>query len=126
MNNLLVLTIMKPSILVGGQAVINGVMIRVPGTYATAVRDHIDIGLNWMRSDEDILNDRVQFWFTKLRHGKAQYSNHEESLVFDFTSSEEQTASDLSIKNPIYATLDTNVMTLSNYDNPDEGEFITI
>ena len=45
--------------------------------YATAVRDHIDVGLNWMRSDEDILNDRVQFWFTKLRHGKAQYSNHE-------------------------------------------------
>ena len=94
--------------------------------YATAVRDHIDVGLNWMRSDEDILNDRVQFWFTKLRHGKAQYSDHEESLVYDFTSSEEQTASDLSIKNPIYATLDTNVMTLKNYDNPDEGEFITI
>ena len=94
--------------------------------YATAVRDHIDIGLNWMRSDEDILNDRVQFWFTKLRHGKAQYSDHEESLVFDFTSSEEQTASDLSIKNPIYATLDTDVMTLKNYDNPDEGEFVTI
>jgi len=31
--------IMKPSILVGGQAVIEGVMMRVPGAYATAVRD---------------------------------------------------------------------------------------
>ena len=40
-------TLMKPSILVGGQAVIEGVMMRVPGAYATAVRDehgkiHID------------------------------------------------------------------------------------
>ena len=30
---------MKPAILVGGQAVIEGVMMRVPGAYATAVRD---------------------------------------------------------------------------------------
>ena len=30
---------MKPSILVGGQAVIVCVMMRVPGAYATAVRD---------------------------------------------------------------------------------------
>ena len=29
---------MKSSILVGGQAVIEGVMMRVPGAYATAVR----------------------------------------------------------------------------------------
>ena len=35
----LISTIMKPSILVGGQAVIEGVMMRVPGAYATAVRD---------------------------------------------------------------------------------------
>jgi len=35
-------TIMKPSILVGGQAVIEGVMMRVPGAYATAVRDSSD------------------------------------------------------------------------------------
>ena len=38
---------MKPSILVGGQAVIEGVMMRVPGAYATAARDpegkiHVD------------------------------------------------------------------------------------
>ena len=51
MNNLLVLTIMKPSILVGGQAVINGVMIRVPGAYATAVRD----------SDQNIQIDQHKF-----------------------------------------------------------------
>lgn len=43
----LLITIMKPSILVGGQAVIEGVMMRVPGSYATAVRDpegeiHVD------------------------------------------------------------------------------------
>ena len=42
---------MKPSILVGGQAVINGVMIRVPGAYATAVRD----------SDQNIQIDRHEF-----------------------------------------------------------------
>ena len=34
----IILLIMKSSILVGGQAVINGVMMRVPGAYATAVR----------------------------------------------------------------------------------------
>ena len=33
------LFVMKPTILVGGQAVIEGVMMRVPGAYATAVRD---------------------------------------------------------------------------------------
>lgn len=47
MYRLLTNIIMKPSILVGGQAVIEGVMMRVPGAYATAVRDsdgkiHID------------------------------------------------------------------------------------
>ena len=30
--------LMRSSILVGGQAVIEGVMMRVPGAYATAVR----------------------------------------------------------------------------------------
>ena len=33
------LVLSQPSILVGGQAVIEGVMMRVPGAYATAVRD---------------------------------------------------------------------------------------
>ncbi len=39
MKRFLTLAVMKPSILVGGQAVIEGVMMRVPGAYATAVRD---------------------------------------------------------------------------------------
>jgi len=47
LKKIIVNTLMKPSILVGGQAVIEGVMMRVPGSYATAVRDangkiHID------------------------------------------------------------------------------------
>ena len=37
--NQLILFISKTSIMVGGQAVINGVMMRVPGFYATAVRN---------------------------------------------------------------------------------------
>ena len=39
MRKSLLFILMKPSILVGGQAVIEGVMMRVPGFYATAVRD---------------------------------------------------------------------------------------
>ena len=35
----IVMFVMKPTILVGGQAVIEGVMMRVPGGYATAARD---------------------------------------------------------------------------------------
>ena len=47
LKSFLINILMKPSILVGGQAVIEGVMMRVPGAYATAVRDsegniHID------------------------------------------------------------------------------------
>ena len=38
MNKLLYILLTKSSILVGGQAVIEGVMMRVPGAYATAVR----------------------------------------------------------------------------------------
>ena len=34
----ILLLFMRSSILVGGQAVIEGVMMRVPGAYATAVR----------------------------------------------------------------------------------------
>ena len=38
MKRLLLILSMKPNILVGGQAVIEGVMMRVPGAYSTAVR----------------------------------------------------------------------------------------
>ena len=37
MKRLLLILTMKPNILVGGQAVIEGVMMRVPGAYSTAV-----------------------------------------------------------------------------------------
>ena len=42
--------LMRSSILVGGQAVIEGVMMRVPGAYATAVRlkDH---SIKYQRND---------------------------------------------------------------------------
>ena len=36
--HILYLLVMKTSILVGGQAVIEGVMMRVPGAYSTALR----------------------------------------------------------------------------------------
>ena len=39
MNRLLLLLTMKPNILVGGQAVIEGVMMKVLGAYSTAVRN---------------------------------------------------------------------------------------
>ena len=53
----LILFVSKSSILVGGQAVIEGVMMRVPGAYSTAVRDpkgeiHID------RYDFESITDR--------------------------------------------------------------------
>ena len=38
MKRLLLIISMKPNILVGGHAVIEGVMMRVPGAYSTAVR----------------------------------------------------------------------------------------
>jgi len=38
MKRILILLTMKPNILVGGQAVIEGVMMRVPGAFSTAVR----------------------------------------------------------------------------------------
>ena len=51
MKKHLTLLLAKPSILVGGQAVIEGVMMRVPGAYATAVRD----------PDGEIVIDRHDF-----------------------------------------------------------------
>ena len=57
----ILLSIMKPTILVGGQAVIEGVMMRVPGAYATAVRDpegkeHVD------RHDFKSITERSNLW----------------------------------------------------------------
>jgi len=59
---------MKPSILVGGQAVIEGVMMRVPGAYATAVRDPEGI----VHVDKHEFTSRVEtsrFWKRPILRG---------------------------------------------------------
>jgi uncharacterized protein YqhQ len=61
---------MKPTILVGGQAVIEGVMMRVPGAYATAVRDpegkvHVD------RHDFISISERSNLWKKPILRGMA-------------------------------------------------------
>ena len=68
MNNLLLLTIMKPSILAGGQAVINGIMMRVPGAYATAVEISYEI-IKLCSRTENILLVWLQkpgFWLQNI------------------------------------------------------------
>ena len=93
--------------------------------YSTAVRDHIDVGLNWKRTDEDMYFKRVRFWFTKLRHGKQEFSEQEQDLMLNFNERENQ-SEDVTMRNPIYASLDTDVMLLSDYDNPLQEDFISI
>lgn len=64
------LTIMKPAILVGGQAVIEGVMMRVPGAYATAVRDpegDIQVACHPFQS----VTERSNFWNKPIFRGMA-------------------------------------------------------
>jgi uncharacterized protein YqhQ len=66
----ILISIMKPTILVGGQAVIEGVMMRVPGAYATAVRDpqgkiHVD------RHDFKSIVERSSFWKKPIFRGMA-------------------------------------------------------
>ncbi len=66
----ILLSIMKPTILVGGQAVIEGVMMRVPGAYATAVRDpegkvHVD------RHDFRSITERSNLWNKPIFRGMA-------------------------------------------------------
>ncbi|HJL73881.1 MAG TPA: DUF1385 domain-containing protein, partial [Candidatus Marinimicrobia bacterium] len=61
---------MKPTILVGGQAVIEGVMMRVPGAYATAVRDpegkvHVD------RHEFKSITERSPLWKKPVFRGMA-------------------------------------------------------
>lgn len=61
---------MKPTILVGGQAVIEGVMMRVPGAYATAVRDsegkiHVD------RHNFKSITERSNLWNKPIFRGMA-------------------------------------------------------
>lgn len=66
----ILISIMKPTILVGGQAVIEGVMMRVPGAYATAVRDpegkvHVD------RHDFKSITERSNLWNKPIFRGMA-------------------------------------------------------
>lgn len=59
-----------PTILVGGQAVIEGVMMRVPGAYATAVRDPKGkIQIN--RKDFTALAEKSIFWKKPILRGMA-------------------------------------------------------
>ena len=68
-KSLLIIT-MKPSILVGGQAVIEGVMMRVPGAYATAVRDpNGDIHIQ--KNDFISITETSSFWKRPIFRGMA-------------------------------------------------------
>ena len=61
---------MKPAILVGGQAVIEGVMMRVPGAVATAVRDHKGKILIKRKSFSSI-TEKSSFWKKPVLRGAA-------------------------------------------------------
>ena len=59
---------MKPSILVGGQAVIDGVMMRVPGAYSTAVRDPAKL-IKTVRHEFISLTENSSFWKIPILRG---------------------------------------------------------
>ena len=68
-KSLLIIT-MKPSILVGGQAVIEGVMMRVPGAYATAVRDP-NGEIHIQKNDFISITETSSFWRRPIFRGMA-------------------------------------------------------
>ena len=68
-KSLLIIT-MKPSILVGGQAVIEGVMMRVPGAYATAVRDP-NGEIHIQKNDFISITETSSFWKRPIFRGMA-------------------------------------------------------
>ena len=68
-KSLLIIT-MKPSILVGGQAVIEGVMMRVPGSYATAVRDP-NGKIHIQKEDFISITESSSFWSRPIFRGMA-------------------------------------------------------
>ena len=61
---------MKPNILVGGQAVIEGVMMRVPGAYSTAVRDPKG-NLRLKRENFASITQSSTFWSKPIVRGIA-------------------------------------------------------
>jgi len=70
MKKSLLLITMKPSILVGGQAVIEGVMMRVPGSYATAVRDP-NGEIHIQKEDFTSITESSFFWSKPIFRGMA-------------------------------------------------------
>ena len=70
MKRLLLILTMKPNILVGGQAVIEGVMMRVPGAYSTAVRDP-DGNIKIKRNKFTSITERSIFWSKPIFRGIA-------------------------------------------------------
>ena len=70
MKRLLLILTMKPNILVGGQAVIEGVMIRVPGAYSTAVRD-TDGNIKIKRNKFISITEKSNFWSKPIFRGMA-------------------------------------------------------
>ena len=70
MKKSLLLITMKPSILVGGQAVIEGVMMRVPGSYATAVRDP-NGEIHIQKEDFTSITESSSFWSRPIFRGMA-------------------------------------------------------
>ncbi|MBC8216167.1 MAG: DUF1385 domain-containing protein [Candidatus Marinimicrobia bacterium] len=70
MKQSILITLMKPSILVGGQAVIEGVMMRVPGAYATAVRDPKG-QIKLQRHEFTSVTEKSRFWKRPIFRGMA-------------------------------------------------------
>ena len=66
----ILLFVMKPTILVGGQAVIEGVMMRVPGGYATSARDP-EGKIHTIRKNFKSLSERSIFWRKPVLRGMA-------------------------------------------------------
>ena len=70
MKRLLLILTMKPNILVGGQAVIEGVMMRVPGAYSTAVWDP-DGNIKIKRNKFTSITEKSSFWSKPIFRGMA-------------------------------------------------------
>ena len=70
MRKSLLFILMKPSILVGGQAVIEGVMMRVPGFYATAVRDP-NGKIHIQKKEFTSITETSVFWKRPIFRGMA-------------------------------------------------------
>ena len=70
MKKSLLFILMKPSILVGGQAVIEGVMMRVPGFYATAVRDP-NGKIHIQKKEFTSITETSVFWKRPIFRGMA-------------------------------------------------------